>query len=118
MRDHALNHAQQAGLSIELEPKLDLVLEELLVNIASHAYGGESGDVELECSVREEGFCCTVRDWGTPFNPLAQDKPDTNANVEERPIGGLGLLFVTTMPTTCEYTRKGAINELTFCFEL
>lgn len=118
MRDHALAHARKSGLSIELEPKLDLVLEEILVNVASHAYGGEAGEVELECEVTNDEFCCTVRDWGIPFNPLAQDEPDTTQPLNERPIGGLGLLFVTTMPNSCSYRRNGEANELTFCFSL
>jgi len=116
IRDYVLAKAQKANVPISLEPKLDLVLEEILVNVANHAYGGDQGKVEVECSQSPGAFCCTVRDWGVPFNPLSTEEPDLDADIDDRPIGGLGLFLVTTMSNECSYTRKNDVNELTFCF--
>ncbi len=117
-QDFVIDLARKAGLPAPLELKLNLVLEEVIVNVANHAYAGTDGDMEVECASPPGKFCCTVRDWGLRFNPLKAAKPDTTASIEERPIGGLGLMLVTTMSDNCSYTRSGETNELTFCFSL
>ena len=123
-RDYVLSTARQAGITGEVPPKLDLVLEEVLVNVASHAYGSGRGEVEVECMVQDNPdsgsrtFCLELRDWGTYFDPLEADTPDTTANIDERPIGGLGLLLVTTLTDHCSYTRQGDMNILTLCFNV
>lgn len=124
IRDYVLSTARQAGIKGEVPPKLDLVLEEVLVNVASHAYGSSHGEVEVECSVQDNPgsesrtFCLEMRDWGTYFDPLETDAPDTTSNIDERPIGGLGLLLVTTLTDLCSYTRQGDMNVLTLCFNV
>lgn len=110
--------ARQAGLPDAMTPKLDLVLEEALVNVANHAYGTDTGEVEISCSTGQAGFCCTIRDWGEPFNPLKNVPPEMETTIEERQVGGLGIQFIATIPDTCEYTRNADRNELTFCFAL
>lgn len=114
-QDYVTDLAQKAGLPHKLIPKLSLVLEEVVVNIVSYAYPGGEGEMEIECALRPGEFCCTVRDWGPPFNPLEADMPDTHQPIEERPIGGLGLMLVTTMTNRREYVRNNGANELKFC---
>ena len=118
VREFVLSEAAQAGVPLATVPKMDLVLEEALVNVAHHAYGGKEGRFEVECAVRDAMFCCLIRDWGTAFNPLAAPRPDTSASMEERAVGGLGILFVTTMSDACSYARTGDANEFTVCFSL
>lgn len=118
VRDHVLPLAADAGLDPAALPRLDLVLEEILVNVANHAYGGRQGTFEVECAVRDGQFCCLIRDWGAPFDPLAASAPDTGTTMEQRPVGGLGILLVTTMSDHCRYARTDEANELTVCFAL
>ncbi|MUM77856.1 ATP-binding protein [Pseudodesulfovibrio sp. F-1] len=117
-RDHVLAMATQAGLDPSTLPRLDLALEEVLVNVARHAYGGAPGTFEIECKVRDGLFCCLIRDRGTPFDPLAAPPPDTGADMDQRAVGGLGIFLVTTMADHCRYTRADNANELTICFAL
>lgn len=116
-QDFVLDLARLGGIPAPLELKLTLVLEEVIVNVVNHAYAGTDGDMEVECATRSGSFCCTVRDWGPPFNPLETDEPDTTSGIEDRPVGGLGLMLVTTMSDDCSYTHSGEANELTFCFK-
>ncbi|MBU4192702.1 MAG: ATP-binding protein [Proteobacteria bacterium] len=118
VREFVLSEAAQAGVALAATPRIDLVLEEALVNVAHHAYGGKEGRFEVECAVSDATFCCLIRDWGTPFNPLTPPRPDISASVQERAVGGLGILFVTTMSDACSYARTGDANELTVCFSL
>ncbi len=116
MRVLALDAARRAGLSPLLSQRLDLVLEEALVNIVRHAYAGGAGDVELRCRVETSGrVCLTLRDWGLPFDPLA--RPDEGqearrqAGIEERAPGGLGLVFMRNMAQV-GYRREAGANVL------
>jgi anti-sigma regulatory factor (Ser/Thr protein kinase) len=119
----ALEQADALGAPPALGGKLQLVLEELLVNVFHYAYGEEAGDAELEC--RTEGsageqrrFCVVLRDWGAPFDPLAKEAPDTSAGVDERPIGGLGILLAVQMSDRIGYAREQDANVLTACFNI
>lgn len=115
IRDYVLSKALDSHVP-PTRPKIDLVLEEVIVNIANHAYGNQPGDIEVECCVSGTSFCCKIRDWGVEFNPLAAAHPDTKADIDHRSIGGLGLLFVTDMTDGCSYERMENMNELTLCF--
>lgn len=122
IREYVLDTAAAAGLHGDIPPKLDLVLEEVLVNVANHAYGPNGGDVEVHCSIKKtdtgDTFCFEMRDWGTYFDPLEAEKPDTTADIDDRPIGGLGLLLVTTLADDCTYARQGEMNLLSLCFNI
>ncbi len=97
-----------------LEPKLDLVLEELLVNVMRYAYPDSEGEVEVACSLDDRGcFVLRITDWGGSFDPVASaPAPDTSLGVEERGIGGLGVFFVRRMTERMEYIREGDANTV------
>jgi phosphoserine phosphatase RsbU/P len=99
--------------------QIELAAEEVFVNIANYAYGKETpGEALVECGVlpSPEGMTMTVifRDRGHPFNPLDHADPDTHAPLEERGIGGLGLLIVKKTMDTIYYSRENDFNRLEF----
>lgn len=96
--------------------KVNLVLEELGINILS--YGGESGgpspEFEIVITSEDNALTIEVSDEGRPFNPLDDaPKPSLSADLEDRPIGGLGLHLVQTMMDDTTYERAGGKNRLT-----
>ncbi|MEM9300990.1 MAG: ATP-binding protein, partial [Pseudomonadota bacterium] len=52
------------------------------------------------------------------FNPVDRESPDTDASVEDRPIGGLGILLVTQLMDTVEYHREGERNHVSLSLGL
>ena len=56
----AVNDFIHSNFPENISPKaageIDLAVEEIFVNIAHYAYHPETGTVEIECSVDEEGF--------------------------------------------------------------
>ena len=113
-REFAVSRMEQWGLSFALIPKMELVLEELLVNVCSYAYGDAQGEVELALSAAdEEALTLVIRDWGTAYDPLTAKEPDLTLGIEERGIGGLGVHFVRQMARELGYERVGDANELT-----
>ena len=108
------------GLPAKLLTSLNLVLEELVVNTVSYGYedpGADAGrdDRSIEIRLRRDGDLITlqIEDGGKAFDPTALDGPDTDAAIEERDAGGLGIHFVRTLMDTVEYRRVGDRNRLT-----
>jgi serine/threonine-protein kinase RsbW len=116
------------GLPAKLLTSLNLVLEELVVNTVSYGYedpaadpgadpGADAGrdDRSIEIRLRRDGDLITlqIEDDGKAFDPTVLDEPDTDAAIEERDAGGLGIHFVRTLMDTVEYRRVGDRNRLT-----
>jgi serine/threonine-protein kinase RsbW len=108
--------AREANLPEERIGELDLLIEEIFMNVCSHAYpDGEPGVVTLTYSVAAPGeLRVEVADKGVEFNPLTAAQPDLRLNLESRPIGGLGLLLVKTLAPSITYRRDCNWNRLTF----
>lgn len=108
--------AARAGPGVLL--KIELVLEELLVNHVSHAYGAAEGNSEVACFCQPGFFCLELADEGPPFDPLQQAQPDLTLAAEERPIGGLGIHMVRSLADEIHYRREAERNVTTVCFAL
>ncbi len=110
--------ARAANAGPEVLLKIELVLEELLVNHVSHAYGSGEGDSEVVCSCRPGFFCVEVVDEAAPFDPLQQASPDVTLAPGERPIGGLGIFMVRSLADEIHYRREAGRNVITVGFAL
>lgn len=94
---------------------VQIVLDELLSNTAR--CGGSGGRrPEVEVGFRLDGGILRVEiaDDGVPFNPLERPGPDTTLPLEERPVGGLGLMLVTRLVDGIDYAREGERNRVRF----
>ena len=49
-----------------------------------------------------------------PLIPFPRSDPDVTQGVEERVIGGLGILIIKKMMDHVEYRRENTMNVLTF----
>src|SRR5258708_3809957 len=105
---------QSAGFDSEETSKIELALEEAIVNIIKHGYSQRPGDVAV--SVRPlstGGVKITLKDRGIPYNPLANVKSlDRNAPAEHRTIGGYGIHFILQIMDEVAYEREGESNIL------
>lgn len=106
----------EAGLPEARIGELDLLIEELFLNVCSHAYpDGGQGVVTLTCAVPAPGeLRVEVADQGVEFNPLTAPPPDVTLNLKSRPIGGLGVLLVKTLAPSISYRRDRDWNRLYF----
>ena len=118
LRAFALERAAAQGMSEGVCARIDLVLEEVLLNIFYYAYKGEPGQVSLGCGkVEQRGFLVRMTDQGQPFDPLQRDAPDTTGQIEDRPIGGLGVLLARQMSSAMAYHRQDNSNVLDIFFQ-
>lgn len=120
-QDFVRNRIRAGGCSTAAQFKIQLALEEALVNIFHYAYpqGGE-GWVELTCRVEEGGrrLDVEIRDGGRAFNPFERGQPDTTAPLADRQIGGLGIFLIRKMAEKADYRRDGETNVLAMRFRL
>jgi len=111
-------------VTAELEPsacplkarmQIELAVEEIFVNIANYAYRPEVGEATVRCAVDQEPLQVVIQflDRGKPYNPLAKKDADTSLPVEEREIGGLGILLVKKSIDSIDYEYKDGKNILT-----
>ena len=109
--------AKSAGLAAPQMDWLDLVLEEILVNIARYAYQPGTGDAEVRYAIEQPGqLRVEISDAGRIFNPLASDPPALGGPLAERPIGGLGVFLVKNLVGSLTYRREQDRNTLSFTF--
>ena len=95
--------------------KVEVALEEILVNIVSYAYPPtENGTIRIDYEYIEDPkmITITIIDEGKEFNPLAKDDPDITLSAEERDIGGLGLFIVKNTMDEVKYQRVNNRNVL------
>lgn len=95
-----------------------MAVEELLTNTIK--YGFDSGCASECIRVRVAADQAEVRlritDRGRQFDPLRWPKPDLDAAIEERDVGGLGLHLIRTLSTRQEYRRTDGSNVVTLSF--
>ena len=103
-----------AALSRESGLRLTLLVEELFTNTVMHGHGGDSeAPVRLVCEVTEGRIALDYEDTGPPYDPFASvPLPDLTAGVEDRRVGGLGVLLVSAMARQVEYRRVGDTNRI------
>ena len=97
--------------SAELPPKVmfaaDTAVEELLQNLLDHS---EAREVRMRLAVEGNEFHVELADDGLPFNPLLMAEPDLTKPIEERDIGGLGILMVRRLMDGVRYEYRERKN--------
>ena len=91
-----------------------LALEELVLNVINYGFAGGKGRIDIEISSEPGAVTIGISDDAEAFDPTHDaSKPDVNASLDERPIGGLGVHLVHKMMDEFRYVRKDGRNVVT-----
>jgi serine/threonine-protein kinase RsbW len=107
------------GTSYALPPAtvfaVNLALEEVITNIISYGYDDNSREhvIGVALSVVDGAVLATVDDDGRFFDPGNAREPDVTVPLEQREVGGLGVLLVRKLMDDVTYRRSGSRNRLT-----
>jgi serine/threonine-protein kinase RsbW len=103
-----------AGLGRDACLRLTLLLEELFTNTVVHGHAGGSDElVAITFDVEPGRISLTYEDAAPPHDPFAaMVPPDDTTTVEDRLVGGLGVLLVASMATDVEYRRADGRNRI------
>ncbi|MFT5647982.1 MAG: anti-sigma regulatory factor (Ser/Thr protein kinase) [Aureispira sp.] len=104
--------AEQYTIPINIMVKVNVVLDELLSNIVKYSF---PDDAEHEIDITVELFTTgkliiQLTDAGVPFNPFDTPEPDLSIPLEDREIGGLGILLVKKLMDSYSYKRQVNLN--------
>ena len=108
--------------------KLRLACEEILSNIVRETSDeqslGQQASLWLTSSLQQRPgctrFCLQIEDDGPAFDPQLQQERDidTSAQIENRPIGGLGLFLVQQSVDEALYQFSGGRNQYRLFMDL
>jgi serine/threonine-protein kinase RsbW len=109
----------EAGLDTKSAYGLRLAVDEIATNIITHGYeeAGKSGDVSLSGLLTDSALTIVLEDSGIPFDPLSHNLPsedDLNLPLEDRTIGGLGIMLVLNGVDKFSYEFREGRNRNTF----
>lgn len=105
------------GCSVKVQRLINIAIDELFGNIASYAYGSQTGMVTVRVDVQQDQRLATIVfiDAGIPFDPLKQEDPLPGLTVKERKKGGFGISIVKkSMDSVCyEYVNGHNVMTIT-----
>ena len=101
--------AEQAGLDDREAKRLRLAAEEAVANVINH---GEATVITLHAAVEDSQMVLTIDDDGQPFDPTADSTTDFSVPADQRPPGGLGIMYLHQMTDGLAYQRVDGHNVL------
>lgn len=111
---------QEVGLNKKKTYGLCLAVDEIATNVIRHGYMEAeitNGEFDLIVEKSNSQLVVTIVDAGTPFNPLEHNLPteeDLNIPLEDRPIGGLGVMIARQSVDEFKYEFSGNHNKNIF----
>lgn len=104
---------QQDDWPDDLVFRVNLVLEELILNIMDYGAEGSDPDISLVIESLSDSITIDLSDSGRPFDPLTEaPEPDLTGAVGERRVGGLGVHLTKTLMDDVRYSHEDGRNRL------
>ncbi len=104
---------QKSGFDNKAIIKVVTACEEIIVNVMNYAYSPKEGELDIVFEDDVDAVKITFVDNGNPFNPLDNPDVDITLPVDQREIGGLGILMVKKFMDDVNYEYKNHQNILT-----
>ncbi len=106
---------EEAGASMKAEMQINIVIDEIFSNIAKYGYASGKGDATVTLDILHDPLRAEITfiNSGEPYDPLAQEDPDIHAALDDRPMGGLGILIIKKTMDDVSYEYKDKQNVLT-----
>lgn len=104
----------QHGIETAVMRAFQVAFDEWLTNVVDYAHAGrEQTDIEVALGLDSGSLVAEVVDHGEAFNPLTDSaEPSLELEVEDRPIGGLGVHLIRTLMDDVSYRREDGRNHL------
>jgi serine/threonine-protein kinase RsbW len=89
-----------------------LAVEEAITNIILHGYQNALGEITVSGRAADGLVEVRLEDRAGPFDPLSLPEPDLTGSVEERKIGGLGIVLIRRVMDAIQYHYEEGKNIL------
>lgn len=108
----------ELNLVEQIEYKLNLVIEELVSNIIFYGYNeGIIDEISISIEVNKNDIIIEIIDSAKPFNPLKFENNQKKEILENKEVGGLGILFVKKICRELRYERVKNKNVMKVILE-
>src|SRR5512137_1634577 len=95
IREFAAQAARDAGMDDSDIYAVELSMDEACTNVIEHAYEGmEGGEIECTCDTKQKELTILIHDHGKSFDPASIALPNLDADLDSRPVGGLGIFLM------------------------
>lgn len=113
VKQQAESFAELHHISRSILRKLQVVLDELLSNVVRYGCVHLPEHTQIEVRLLRQGhrLLIQLRDPGKPFDPFEAPEPDLSLDLEDRPIGGLGVHMVRKIVSSYRYRRVDDWNQ-------
>lgn len=113
--------ASREGWDLETSFRVNLVMEELLLNSMTHGalVAGTAPAIRARLESGDREVTLEVMDRGRPFDPTADapPPPDMGADAGSIPLGGLGIHLARSMALRMDHVRRDGWNRTTVIME-
>jgi len=114
-RDFIADCCMQHGIPNDIVSDLKLAVDEACTNIIQHGYKGmDPGSIILSLRLEPQRILVQITDFGHIFEPADAPKPDVEAALEDRELGGLGLFLIYQTMDNVDYRCSEEGNTLSF----
>jgi serine/threonine-protein kinase RsbW len=102
-----------AGMIEEAVGDVQVAVDEAVSNTIRHGYADDrTHTIEVRATVERGVLTLEIEDDGKAFNPLDAPPPNVTLPVEEKRLGGLGILLLRKLMDTVEYSPRRGRNVL------
>ena len=113
IREFAAQAARDAGMDDSATYAVELCMDEACTNVIEHAYEGINGeDIECTCDSDDKNLTIIIRDHGKSFDPSSIALPDLDADLESRPVGGLGVFLIKKLMDEVRFEPLGELGNV------
>lgn len=114
-RDFIATCCEEHDIASETVLELKLAVDEACTNVIVHGYKGmDPGSIILSFRIEPDRILVQITDFGHVFEPASAPKPDVEAALEDRKMGGLGLFLIYQTMDNIDYQSSEEGNILTF----
>ena len=105
---------RERGLAADEGPRILILLEELLTNLAKYGHRDRSEPGRAEIVLGLDGRRLEIEfiDDGCAFDPLAAPPLKLDEPVEAREVGGLGIHILRSLTDEARYERRNDTNVI------
>lgn len=118
IRNYVSRAGKAAGLDDSAVYQLCLAVDEIATNVITHGYeeAGLSGNVTISSKVEDGKLILQLGDHGKSYDPSKHDIPDAEdlaMPLEDRPVGGLGILLALDGVDDLQYesSERGNVHR-------
>ena len=105
---------EQREITSQTAYAVNLSVDEILTNTISYGYeDDEQHRIGLSMCMEGDVLVVEIVDDGRAFDSSLERELDTEAPLEERALGGLGLFLVQQMMDDVTYQRRDELNVIT-----